>query len=67
MANCKFCGGEIFWMKEGRKNIPHNMGGDEHDCDEKKQAFKNVSVDLKQISAEEIARYEQAINEKNKK
>lgn len=68
MANCKFCGKEIFWGKEGRKNKAYEMDGGEHSCEEMKQSFKGIkTLSRDSISPEEIARYEKMINEKSQK
>jgi len=69
MARCKFCGNEIFWTKEGRKNVPTNMDGGIHSCDEMKKSRESLKkFDRNNLSAEEIAKYEQAMNESaNKK
>ena len=62
-AKCKFCGSEIFWMKEGRKNVPHEIDGGKHSCDEMQRAIKStVSMERSSLSPEEIAKYESSIN-----
>ncbi len=62
-AKCKFCGNEIFWMKEGRKNVPHELDGGKHSCDEMQQAMKStLSIERSSLSPEEIAKYEAQIN-----
>lgn len=70
-AKCKFCGSEIFWMKDGRKNVPHELDGGKHDCEEMKKALKStVKMTASSLSPEEIAKYEASINaaaNKNKK
>ena len=69
MARCKYCGAEITWMKEGRKNVPVDADGGIHRCEE----MLNMRNSLKTIKPssltpeEEIAKYEQAMNEKSKK
>ncbi len=68
MSNCKFCGKEIVWMKEGRKNMALNADGTTHTCEEMKQArssFKKIIPN--EIDPAIIAQYENAINEKKKK
>ncbi len=64
MASCKYCGKEIFWMKEGRKNIPCEMDGGKHTCEEGRKARKVSSISVSSLSPEEIAQYEDAINKK---
>ena len=69
MANCKYCQKEITWMKDGRKNVPIENDGSVHECDEFKNARKSIKkFDRGSLSAEEIAKYEQAMNDQaNKK
>lgn len=68
MPSCKFCGKEIHWLKEGRKNVPVEVDGAKHECEEGKKAFKSArNVSVTSLSPEEIAKYEQAINEANAK
>lgn len=68
MPYCKFCSKEIFWMKEGRKNRPHNMDGTDHQCEEWQNTLKSTkSISRGSLSAEEIAKYEAAINQKANK
>ena len=65
MASCKYCGAEISWLKDGRKNIPVNLDGTPHECAEFKSARKSVrKMDRTSLSPEEIAKYEKAINKK---
>ncbi|MBT7609162.1 MAG: hypothetical protein HN576_05365 [Bacteriovoracaceae bacterium] len=62
-AKCKFCGNEIFWMKDGRKNVPHELDGGKHSCEEMQKAIKStVSMSPSSLSPEEIAKYEAQIN-----
>ena len=64
MAKCKFCGKEIFWMKEGRKNKPYEEDGTPHSCEEMKSARNSLrTIQPGSLSPEEIAKYEQAMNE----
>jgi hypothetical protein len=65
MAKCKFCQKEITWMKEGRKNVPIEHDGATHRCDEMLQSLESMKkLEVTSLSPEEIAKYEQAINEK---
>lgn len=67
MATCKYCGKEIIWMKEGRKNIPVGTDGITHACEEFKKMYKSVKIiDPNTLSAEEIKKYEDAINKPKK-
>ena len=67
MADCKFCGKSITWVKEGRRNVPLEGNGEIHECEE----FKKSQSSLKKLprttlSQEEIARYEEGINKTKK-
>jgi hypothetical protein len=65
MASCKFCQKDITWIKEGRKNIPVDSDGGKHHCEEMTISFKSIKqIDRNELSAEEIKRYEEAINNK---
>lgn len=65
MAKCKFCGKEIIWIKEGRKNCPIESDGTTHSCEEMKSAIRSIKTfDRSSLSPEEIAKYEQKINKK---
>lgn len=67
MPNCKFCGTEIFWVKEGRKNKPIELDGGSHQCEEMKTSLKSFKkLTPNSLSPEEIARYEEQINKKKK-
>jgi len=69
VAGCKFCGKEIFWTKEGRKNVPTEVDGAVHQCENMQRSRASLKVfDRSQISPEELAKYESAMNsEVNKK
>ena len=68
MAICKFCNKEITWLKEGRKNVPVEMDGTVHRCNEMINSRKSLKkMDRGSLSPEEIAKYEQAINNAVKK
>ena len=65
MARCKFCGSEITWMKEGRKNVPVNGDGSVHRCEEMMKSMKSIkTVDLSTIDPDVIAQYEKEMNKK---
>ncbi|MBT3586277.1 MAG: hypothetical protein HN509_15325 [Halobacteriovoraceae bacterium] len=68
MAQCKFCGKSIVWMKEGRKNTPVEEDGTPHTCKEMQDSRKSLKkIEPTSLSKEEIARYEAAINEQAEK
>lgn len=68
MAQCKFCGGEITWVKEGRRNMAVNPDTTSHKCEEMKRSMKTLKeIALGSLTTEEIARYELGINNKAKK
>ncbi len=65
MSSCKFCGNEIMWTKEGRRNVPVNPDGTTHSCEEMKSSIKSLkTIERGGLSPEEIAKYESAINTK---
>ncbi len=65
MAKCKFCNKEIVWMKDGRKNVPVEIDGAKHECEEfQKSRQSTKTFDRTTLSPEEIAKYEEAINKK---
>ena len=67
VANCKYCGKSITWVKEGRRNVPFEDDGVIHECEEYKKSRRSIK-DLQRstLSPEEIARYEQGINTSKK-
>lgn len=50
MASCRYCGKEITWMKEGRKNVPVENDGGVHACD----AYINSKNSYKELKPNEI-------------
>ena len=67
MANCKYCGKEISWLKEKRKFTPIDQNGDVHECEEFKKSLKKTRrLQVSDLTPEEIARYEANINKKSK-
>ncbi len=67
MSKCKFCGKEIVWLKDGRKNIAVEPDGAKHSCEEMKNARKSFKkIQPNEMDPEIIAQYEKAMNEKNK-
>ena len=68
MARCKFCNREITWMKEGGRNRPIDGDGGIHSCDEMKNSMKSIkSIEAKEIDADILKQYENAINIKAQK
>ena len=68
MAICKFCNTEIMWVKEGRKNVPINTDASKHTCKEMQNSLNSYKqIERDNLSQEEIAKYEKAMNEKPKK
>lgn len=68
MSQCRYCGKDITWMKDGRKNVPVEGDGTVHSCEQytsAKDSFKQV--EKTSLSAEEIAKYENAMNAATKK
>ena len=67
MSVCKFCQKEITWIKEGRKNVAIEGDGAVHECRQMKESMKSIKqLDRSSLSAEDIKRYEEAINQKKK-
>lgn len=50
MASCKFCGTEVMWIKEGRKNVPVEVDGSKHECEH----FKNSKNSYRQLKPTDI-------------
>ncbi|OIQ16160.1 MAG: hypothetical protein BM556_15995 [Bacteriovorax sp. MedPE-SWde] len=67
MAKCRYCGKEITWMKEGRKNVPVEHDGGVHKCEQAINAINSYrKVEKTELDQDLIKQYEQAINEKAK-
>ena len=65
MANCKYCGKEITWLKDGKKFIPLESDGTKHECENFKNSVKSIKkIKITDISPEDIAKYEKNINKK---
>ncbi|MEC7277892.1 MAG: hypothetical protein VXV96_16335 [Bdellovibrionota bacterium] len=68
MAKCKYCQTEVTWMKDGRKNVPVEGDGGIHKCEQMLKMRSSLkTIQPTSLSPEEIAKYEQAMNEKTKK
>lgn len=68
MAKCKFCGKEIMWTKEGRKNVPVEMDGGVHRCDEMMTSMKSTKVLTRdEISEDIIKQYEENMRKQRQK
>lgn len=58
MADCKFCGKKISWLKQGRGFRAFEEDGMPHECEERQKTLdtsKNLSVD--DVKNEEIQKY----------
>lgn len=67
MARCKYCGKEITWMKEGRKNVPVESDGAVHACDEYKKSKGSLKViNVGDVDPEILKKYQEQINKINK-
>ena len=65
MASCKYCGTEITWMKEGRKNIPVQTDGVIHTCENYQKARNSYrEINPNEIDPELKKLYESRINKK---
>ena len=68
MAQCKFCGKEIIWVKEGRRTRPVEVDGGLHQCEAMKSSLKSIKkIDPGSLSPDEIKKYEEGINKPKKK
>ena len=68
MAKCKYCQTEVTWLKDGRKNVPVEGDGGIHKCEQMLKMRSSLkTIQPTSLSPEEIAKYEQAMNEKTKK
>lgn len=72
MATCKFCGTEVMWIKEGRKNVPVEVDGGKHECEH----FKNSRNSIRELKPTDIdpeilkqyqANMQKELDKKNKK
>ena len=50
MAQCRYCGKEITWVKEGRKNVPVENDGGVHECEN----YKNARSSYKEMKPSDI-------------
>lgn len=68
MASCRYCGKEITWMKDGRKNVPVEHDGAVHKCEQMISARNSFrKVEVREVDPDLIKQYEQKINEEAKK
>ena len=68
MAKCRYCGKEVTWMKDGRKNVPVESDGATHMCEnylKAKSSFKEYSP--QDIDPEVLKQYQDRMNETVKK
>lgn len=67
MANCKYCGAQISWLKENGKFTPIEQDGGVHECVEYKKSKQSTkTINVSELSPEEIAKYEANINKKRR-
>lgn len=68
MARCRYCSTEVTWMKEGRKNVPVEHDGTTHKCEIMEKSLKSFKkMTPSSLSAEEIKKYEEAMNNQKSK
>lgn len=68
MATCKYCGKNVTWVKEGRKNVPVEDDGGVHECDEYKNTRKSArTLNTSDIDPEILKQYQENMNKKLKK
>ncbi len=68
MAKCKYCGKNVTWVKEGRKNVPVEDDGGVHNCEN----FANSRNSIRTIKPDEldpdiIKQYEENMEKARKK
>lgn len=67
MANCKYCGKEIIWMQDGRKKVPVEVDGAQHECDAYKKSRDSLkTIDPSSLDPEILKQYQANINKKKK-
>lgn len=68
MANCRYCGSQVTWVKEGRKNVPVEGDGGVHECDAYRDS-KNSYRELKptEIDPDLLKQYQENMNNALKK
>ena len=67
-SQCKFCGISIDWYKDGKKNVPVEMDGSLHECEERKKlkdSFRKIPP--RNLPADIVAEYEKKINKERQK
>lgn len=63
MANCKFCGTEVTWIKEGRKNVPVESDGAKHECEHFKRSRDSIKkLKPADIDPEILKQYQENMN-----
>lgn len=68
MATCKYCGKNVTWMKQGRKNVPVEDEGSIHECEEYKNTRRSArKVDPSEIDPEILKQYQENMKNKLKK
>lgn len=68
MANCKYCGSSVTWLKEGRKTIPVEDDGAKHECEEfRKMRESAKKLEPAHIDPEVLKQYQENMNNKLKK
>ena len=68
MANCRYCNKEISWLKDGRKNIPVEIDGSKHECENLKQARGSYrKIDPSELDPEILKQYEENMRNATKK
>ncbi len=50
MSRCRYCDTEITWMKDGRKNIPVENDGAQHEC----KQYKNMRQSIRKMEPTDI-------------
>jgi len=68
VAHCRYCGKEITWLKDGRKNIPVEGDGGEHKCAEYEKSRSSIrKISPTEMDPEILKQYQENLkNARNK-
>jgi hypothetical protein len=67
MAKCKYCGKNVTWMKEGRKNVPVEDDGNVHKCENFDRSRSSIrEIKPSELDPELIKQYEENIKKAKK-
>lgn len=68
MSRCRYCDTEITWLKEGRKNVPVESDGTQHQCEQFKKMRSSIrTIDPKDLDPEILKQYQDNLKNLKKK